>query len=161
MHFILLYCLRWNKKVVPSELMESIVNWKSCCETFFLFTIKIHKCVIFYRCKMVFHPDAKKIFRDRKIKVFFSHVSLINFWTFLILASIKNYCRDYHSLIGRLETEKIDLEYEVARKDYEARTPFVKHFKIYINQQVSINLTLYDFLESLKHEIMDMITLLL
>jgi hypothetical protein len=43
---------------------------------------------------------------------------------FFELASIKNIIRDYHSLIGRLESEKIDLEYEVARKDYEARTPF-------------------------------------
>lgn len=43
------------------------------------------------------------------------------------LASLKNVCQDYHSLISRLESEKIDYEYEVARKNYEARQSSLFH----------------------------------
>lgn len=46
---------------------------------------------------------------------------MTDFWIYFWLASLKPICRDYQSLISRLETEKIDLEYEVARKDLEAR----------------------------------------
>jgi len=34
--------------------------------------------------------------------------------------TIQGVCKDYHSKILKLESEKFDLEYEVARKDYEA-----------------------------------------
>ncbi|XP_035913694.1 troponin I isoform X7 [Anopheles stephensi] len=34
-------------------------------------------------------------------------------------ASLKNTCKEYHSRICSLEGEKIDYEYEVARKDFE------------------------------------------
>lgn len=37
------------------------------------------------------------------------------------LANLQSTVREYHDRISRLEAEKIDLEYEVARKEFEAR----------------------------------------
>jgi len=34
--------------------------------------------------------------------------------------TIQSVCKDYHSKILKLESEKYDFEYDVARKDYEA-----------------------------------------
>lgn len=85
----------------------------------------------------------------KALRQFFNQTSL-NISNYL--AAIKPILRDYHDLISRLETEKIDLEHEVARKDYEARTLrqtilyFVQLFFTItlINKYLSINLTLYN-----------------
>ena len=46
-----------------------------------------------------------------------SYLMLNNFF----VATLISICKEYHQRVGRLEGEKIDSEYEVARKELEAR----------------------------------------
>lgn len=50
-------------------------------------------------------------------------VKILNLCIFV--ASIKHICKEYHKRICTLEGEKIDYEYEVARKALEARIDFL------------------------------------
>jgi len=47
-----------------------------------------------------------------------------------VVATIKSYLKEYHKRIAGLEAEKFDLEYEVARKDYEVPFCFLYLIKI-------------------------------
>lgn len=39
----------------------------------------------------------------------------------LFLEKLKQICNEYHKLISQLEATKIDIEFEVAKKDHEVR----------------------------------------
>lgn len=38
-----------------------------------------------------------------------------------VVVTLKSFCHQFHKRIAGLEAEKFDLEYEVARKDYEVK----------------------------------------
>ena len=46
----------------------------------------------------------------------------------LIIGALREICKSYYDKILKLEDQKYDVEYQVARKDMEARIPYIFFF---------------------------------